>query len=163
MKIDFFTDDQTEAVVDAFHALCRHYHGDAAQPREVVRRNLLDNVLAADSGVRIVVASEGAQVAGLATIALLYPAPQERGQLFMKDLFVLEAWRGTGLGERLMRFIASHAVARGCVRFDWTAERTNPGAFAFYERLGAKTVPEKVYFRLTGDDLAALAAGTGAD
>jgi len=161
MKIDFFSADQTEAVVDAFHALSRHYHGEAALPREAVRRNLLDNVLAPDSGVRIVVASDGAEVAGVATIALLYPAPQERGQLFMKDLFVRDPWRSTGLGEQLMRFIARHAVARGCVRFDWTTERTNTGAVAFYERLGAKVVPEKVYFRLTGDELTALAGGRG--
>jgi hypothetical protein len=157
VKIDFFTPGQTEAVVDALHALSRHYHGDAALPREAVRRNLVDNMLAADSGVRIVVASDGAEVAGLATIALLYPAPQERGQMFMKDLFVRERWRGAGLGQQLMGFIARHALARHCVRFDWTTERTNLGAMAFYERLGAKPVPEKVYFRLTGDDLEALA------
>jgi GNAT superfamily N-acetyltransferase len=162
MLIDFFTPEQTEAVVDAFHELSRHYHGEKALPRAAVRRNFVDQVLGPHSGVRVLVASEGGQVAALATVAILYPAPEERGQLFMKDLFVREGWRGRGVGEQLMRFLARYALAHDCVRFDWTAEAGNHGALAFYRRLQARPVPEKVYFRLTGDELAALAGAANA-
>jgi ribosomal protein S18 acetylase RimI-like enzyme len=58
-----------------------------------------------------------------------------------------------------MQFLAAHAVKLNCVRFDWTTEETNPGAMAFYARLGAERVKEKVYYRLTGSALLALATG----
>jgi ribosomal protein S18 acetylase RimI-like enzyme len=50
-------------------------------------------------------------------------------------------------------------VERGCVRFDWSAETDNPDALAFYDRLGAKRVAEKIYYRLEGEGLQQLAAG----
>ena len=160
VEIAFFAPDDLEPVVDVFHELGRHYFGVQAGARHAVRAHVSADILGPDSGVRIVVARDGAAVAGLATVARLYPAPQERAQLFMKELYVGAAWRGQGIGERLMRFLARHAVETNCVRFDWTTERTNHGARAFYELLGAATVDEKVYYRLTG---AALAAAARAD
>jgi ribosomal protein S18 acetylase RimI-like enzyme len=67
--------------------------------------------------------------------------------------------RGQGVGRALMGFLARLAVQRGCVRFDWTAETDNPEALAFYDRLGAGRVAEKVYYRFDGDRLRQLAAG----
>jgi predicted acetyltransferase len=145
-----------EPLVQALHELEQHYHGDDAPTREAVAASLMTGMLGPRSGVSVLVALDGNEVAGLATYALLYPAPQLGGQLFMKDLFVRQRWRGQGLGERLMRHLAEQALQLGCVRFDWTAEHTNAGALAFYDRLGARRVAEKVYFRLSGDALAAL-------
>lgn len=159
MQLQFYEPSLLEPMVRAFHDLDRHYFGPAAADEATIRHNLLNNVLGADSGVRLVVAMDGQAVAGFASVSLLYPAPQQRPQLFMKDLYVCEAWRSRGVGERLMRFLARYALERGCVRFDWTTETNNRGAMAFYERLGATTVPEKVYYRLTGDAIAALADG----
>jgi hypothetical protein len=49
-------------------------------------------------------------------------------------------------------------LERGCTRFDWTAETGNSEALTFYDRLGARRVEEKVYFRFDGEALKALAA-----
>ena len=59
----------------------------------------------------------------------------------------------------MLAHLAALAVARGCVRLDWTAETDNPGALAFYDRIGAKRITEKVYFQLDGDALKQMAAG----
>ncbi len=67
----------------------------------------------------------------------------------MKDLFISKSARGTGLGNRFMRYLAQHAVELGCHRFDWTAETDNPRAVAFYDDLNASRVVEKVYFRFS--------------
>jgi GNAT superfamily N-acetyltransferase len=75
----------------------------------------------------------------------------------MKDLFVRQRWRSKGVGERIMQFLAVYAVSLNCARFDWTTENTNAGAMAFYKRLGAEQVTQKVYYRLTGAALEALA------
>jgi len=76
----------------------------------------------------------------------------------MKDLFTLAAARGRGVGHALMAFLARLALERGCGRVDRTAETDNPEALAFYDRLGARRVEEKVYFRVDGEALKALAA-----
>jgi GNAT superfamily N-acetyltransferase len=156
MHISFFSPADTESAVGALYELNCHYFGEAASSRDDARLTL-GNILSAESGVRMVVAKEEDEIAGLATISLLYPAPESRGQLFLKDLYVCAKWRGSGVGEALMRFLASYAVSKNCIRFDWTTESTNLGALAFYERLGAKRVEEKVYFRLAGDSLVAFA------
>lgn len=159
MEVGFFDGAGRDELAEAFVELHRHYVGDAAPSLQAVAANLRDEVLAPASGVRVVVARDEGRIAGLATFAILYPAPGARGQLFMKDLYVRDGWRGRGVGEAIMGLLARHAVASGCVRFDWTTETGNPGAIAFYERLGATRVTEKVYFRLDGPALEAFARG----
>lgn len=159
MQLQFYEPSPLEPMLRAFHDLDRHHFGAGAADEATIRRNLLRNVLGADSGVRLVAAVDGQAVAGFASVSLPYPAPQQRPQPFMKDLYVCEAWRSQGVGERIMRFLARHALERGCVRFDWTTDIHNRGAMAFYERLGATTVPQKVCYRLSGDAIAALAEG----
>jgi ribosomal protein S18 acetylase RimI-like enzyme len=161
-QIELFDGRDVDALAEAFTDLHRHYLGDAAPTAQAVAANLRDHVLAASSGVRIAVARVQGRIAGLATFAILYPAPGARGQLFMKDLFVRDAFRGQGLGEALMGFLARHAVAHDCVRLDWTTETGNPGAMAFYDRLGATRVTEKVYYRIAGEQLERFARGDGA-
>ena len=90
---------------------------------------------------------------------MLYPAPGPAGQLFMKDIFTLAEARGRGIGQALMAFLAKLAIPRGCSRFDWTAETDNPDAVDFYDRLGARRVAEKVYYRFEGEALKELAQG----
>jgi GNAT superfamily N-acetyltransferase len=159
MQIGFFEPAMMQALATALHELDQHYFGEHAATPAQVLAHLQNRILAPDSGVQVVVALDGSAVAALATVSLLYPAPEQRGQLFMKDLYVCQAWRGQGLGEQLMRFLARYAVRHNCVRFDWTTETSNSGARSFYDRLGARTVPEKVYYRLAGDALLQLARG----
>jgi hypothetical protein len=45
------------------------------------------------------------------------------------------------------------AIERSCGRFDWTAETGNHDALGFYDRLGARRVEEKVYYRFDGEAL----------
>lgn len=158
MKVAFFEPADLDALAVAFQDMGQHYFGNASPDKEAVRRALAEDVLGEDSGVRIVVVKDGAHIAGFATISILYPAPGFRGQLFMKDLYVCSNWRNRGIGEQIMRFLAQYALSKGCVRLDWTTETTNSGAIAFYERLGASKVQEKVYFRLTVPEMQALVA-----
>lgn len=158
MKVAFYDPSQFDALVDAFHDMGQHYFGPDAPTPEALRATLADEVLGHDSGVKVVVALDQAAVVGFATVSILYPAPGYKGQLFMKDLYTCAAWRGRGVGEEIMRFLAAYSLRKGCVRFDWTTEDTNTGAISFYERLGAKKVQEKVYFRLDVPGIQALAA-----
>ena len=90
-------------------------------------------------------------------IAILYPAAKERGQLFMKELYVVSDCRSQGIGRQLMRWIARYALAKNCVRFDWTVDADDPRAVALYRSLGASHLTDRLYFRFSGDDLTRFA------
>lgn len=147
------------AVAELFWLCDRHYWGDAAPSRADQAALVRERVLAEPGGSEILLAERDGTALGFASFALLYPAPQLGGQLFLKDLFVPEDGRGRGVGETLLRALAQIAVARGCRRLDWTTEDHNARALAFYDRLGARRVPEKVYFRFDGAALEDFAVG----
>jgi GNAT superfamily N-acetyltransferase len=146
-----------EQVVDLFHRIDLHYFADEAPTRAQISDYVRRALFQGHCGVRIVIAREGGKPLGIATFAILYPAPGMTGQLFMKDLFTVEEARGKGVGKSIMGFLARHALETGCSRFDWTAETDNPKAIEFYDRLGVPRVAEKVYFRLTGEKLRSFA------
>jgi GNAT superfamily N-acetyltransferase len=143
-------------LAELFDAVDHHYWGAAAPSREAMAEHVRLRVVGARS-CEIAIAEIDGEGVGLATFAVLYPAPGPGGQLFMKDLFTLAGVRGQGVGLALMTFLARLALERGCRRFDWTAETDNPEALAFYDRLGARRVEEKVYYRFDGEGLNALA------
>ncbi|WP_431262118.1 N-acetyltransferase family protein [Roseateles chitinivorans] len=157
MQIRFYQQDDFNSLLDLLVDMSIHYNGTNASAREVIAQHLKDRILGPDSDVRLVVAEASGVVMGMAAISLLYPAPKERGQLFMKELYVHGAHRGMNVGEHLMRWIARLAVEKNCMRFDWTVDADNTGALSFYQRLQAEHVSSKLYFRLSGaslDDLA---------
>ena len=153
MRIQFYKPEHLETVVDLLLDMSVHYNGENASERDEVKRNLVENVLGEHSGVRLVLALDDDRVVGLASISILYPASRERGQLFMKELYVASDCRGRGIGKALMHFVAGYAVEKSCIRFDWTVDETNADALRFYRQLGTHTAPSKLYFRLAGREL----------
>jgi len=83
-----------------------------------------------------------------------------RAGLFLEDLFVEPAHRGTGVGLALMRHLAALALAEGCHAIEWRVLDWNKPAIDFYGRLGAKAMHGWHTRQLRGDSLAALAQGT---
>lgn len=77
--------------------------------------------------------------------------------LYLEDLFVQSAWRGKGIGKRLLAELARIGVARGCGRFEWTVLDWNEPAIRFYQSLGAEMKREWIINRVSGSALAALA------
>jgi len=147
-----------EALADLFHAMFVHYWDPGSPSRAELARHIERDVL--PSACEIVIAERDGQAVGLATFAVLYPGPGLGGQLMLKDLFVIATARGSGVGKDLLTHLAKTAIARGCLRLDWTAEASNPEALAYYDRLGATRVTEKVYYRLDGDLLKTMASAS---
>lgn len=159
VTIEVASAGDVEDIVALFHRIDQHYYREDAASRERTEAYVRTNLNAGHWGVQVAIARDGGAPVGIATWSVLYPAPRLAGQLFMKDLFVVDAARGKGVGRALMAFLAQQAIDCGCERFDWTTETANPAAMAWYDELGARRVTEKVYYRLTGDALAAVAAG----
>lgn len=62
--------------------------------------------------------------------------------LWLEDLFVEPAFRGKGIGQALMAYLADIAVQNDCARFEWVVLDWNESAIRFYERLGATFLNE---------------------
>jgi GNAT superfamily N-acetyltransferase len=162
MQVGFVRAPQHESLVDLLCELHAHYHGATAVSRDTVRVHLVENLLAAGSPLRLVVASHDERgVVGLAAIALLYslvePSPDKRRQCLVKELFVRPADRSQGVGRALMAWVSRHAVDNGCCRVDWPVNASNQRAISFYEGLGAGHVADRLSYRLTGPGLLRLA------
>ncbi len=67
--------------------------------------------------------------------------------LFVAGLFVSETARGGGIGRALMEEARRLATERGAGYVAWMVWRQNPGATAFYRRLGAETYDDN--FQMT--------------
>jgi GNAT superfamily N-acetyltransferase len=77
--------------------------------------------------------------------------------IWLEDLYVRPAQRGSGLGKALITHIAALAVQRGCGRFEWSVLDWNKNAIDFYEGLGASVLPDWRICRVSDDRLAAFA------
>lgn len=82
-----------------------------------------------------------------------------RPGLYLEDLYVQPAHRGTGLGKALLQHLGALAVERGCGRFEWSVLDWNQRAIDFYEAMGAAVLPDWRICRVTGDKLAAFKRG----
>lgn len=85
--------------------------------------------------------------------------------LYLEDLYVRPAFRGRGLGKRLLATLAKVCVDEGYGRFEWWVLDWNADALAVYASIGAVPMDEWTVQRVTGQaltDLAALAGPTPA-
>jgi GNAT superfamily N-acetyltransferase len=80
-----------------------------------------------------------------------------RRGLYLEDLYVQPALRGSGLGTALLRRLASIAVERQCGRFEWAVLDWNQSAIDFYTKMGATVLPDWRIVRVTDDALNRLA------
>jgi GNAT superfamily N-acetyltransferase len=99
----------------------------------------------------------GPRVVGFALFFTNFSTFLGKPGLYLEDLYVLPAYRGTGLGKRLLEHLGALAVERGCGRFEWSVLDWNESAIRFYERMGAKVLDDWRICRLTGDALARFA------
>ncbi|MFJ6198296.1 GNAT family N-acetyltransferase [Micromonospora sp. NPDC092111] len=77
--------------------------------------------------------------------------------IYLEDLYVRPAFRGTGAGRQLLATLAAICVERGYQRLEWWMIDWNPAA-RFYASIGAAPLDEWVPYRLGGAALGALAA-----
>lgn len=96
-------------------------------------------------------------VVGMALWFMNFNFASGRPGLYLEDLFVDAAARGSGAGEALMRALAAEAIARDCVWMDWLVSINNSAGQRFYRRLGAAPQEEWQLWRLERAAIEALA------
>ncbi|HEY2064870.1 MAG TPA: GNAT family N-acetyltransferase [Gemmatimonadaceae bacterium] len=109
-----------------------------------------------DAAAGVVIAVRGEEPAGFALWFRTFSTFLARPGIYLEDLFVFPAFRGQGLGRRLLEHLARTAVERGFGRLEWSVLDWNTDAIRFYESLGARPVSDWTRYRVSGDALASL-------
>ena len=161
MRVTPVSPQQHESLVDLLCEMHAFYNNGATASRATVQAHLLTSLLAADSPVRLVVATEdGRNVLGLTAAALFHSLvevePEKSRQCLVKELYVRTSMRSQGVGKALMSWVARYAAEHSCCRIDWNVKASNHIGIGFYERLGAERVTDRLSYRLSGARLAHL-------
>lgn len=143
---------------DAIAALCAEldgFYGDTPHGTPAERAAQVRNILFGDPPLAFaLLARDRETLAGFAAYSFLWPAAGLTASLYLKELYVAEAYRRQGTGAMLMDGLYKIAAERGCSRVEWTTDRDNPGAQAFYQALGVNPHPSKIFYRASGEQLA---------
>ena len=125
------------------------------KPEAVVatKQDLLRDMFGPQPKFRALLAEWEGEPAGYASFFHFYSTYNGRSALFLEDLFVLEKFRGKGLGMALLKSVAKLAIEEGCYGLRWEVLDWNHSAIKFYEKLGAMFLNER---RVVAFDMDAL-------
>ena len=120
---------------------------------EVTPQSLHPQLFGERPAVEAVVAEHDGRVIGFALFFPNFSTFLGRPGLYLEDLYVQPAHRGSGVGRALLTHLAALANARGYGRFEWSVLDWNVDAIRFYEKMGATLLPEWRICRVTGEAL----------
>ena len=103
-----------------------------------------------------VIAYIGDQPAAFAIYFFSYSSFTGLPNLYLEDVLVRSAYRGSGLGKELFAFLARRASEHGCGRMEWSVLNRNEPAIGFYQRLGAEPVRDWTVFHLEREQMERL-------
>ncbi|MCW2583651.1 MAG: ats [Klenkia sp.] len=96
-----------------------------------------------------VAADHDGTVVGFALWFLNFSTWRGTHGVYLEDLYVSPAHRGTGLGRELLRTLAAVCVERGYARLEWSVLDWNTPSIEFYRAAGARPQDGWSVFRLT--------------
>ena len=109
--------------------------GELGYPTDADALPLRLQRLAANRGAALV-AVQGQDVVGFATVHVLSVLNRPRDVAWLTALVVASSGRRVGIGRALVRAVEAHALAQGCERLSVTTHEDRNGARAFYPALG---------------------------
>jgi GNAT superfamily N-acetyltransferase len=146
----------TEAIVELIHELAAFEK--LTHLCEVTPASLAPHLFGERPAAECVVGEIEGQVVAFALFFSNFSTFLSKPGLYLEDLYVRPAHRGSGLGKALLEHLGRLAAERGCGRFEWSVLDWNERAIAFYEGMGATVMPDWRICRIAGEQLAAFAA-----
>jgi len=146
------------AIAALLEDLGRFYGTTESEPLDRRIGQINEAIFTSPPAAYALLARYGDQVAGLASYSFLWPAVGATRSLYLKELYVPDAYRRRGVGKLLMHAIFETAATLGCSRVEWTTDAGNTVAQVFYAKLGLPTHPSKVFYRVedTGSGLGSI-------
>lgn len=136
----------TLAMMDAY---ARDAMGDGKPLSEWAREHLVEGLRAHPTAL-VFLAFRGEEPVGIATCFRGFSTFAARPLINISDYFVLPAWRGRGLGRRLLGAVEDRARALGCCRLTLEVQEHNHRARAIY---GAAGFAQAVHVEEAGGSL----------
>ncbi|HEX3103390.1 MAG TPA: GNAT family N-acetyltransferase [Terriglobales bacterium] len=149
----------TRQNVTALLSLIRGLAAYEKKPQAVVatEHDLLRDAFGPHPKFRAFMADWKGEPAGYASFFHFYSTYQGRSALFLEDLFVLDKFRGNGIGMALLSAVAKLAVQEGCFGLRWEVLDWNHPAIEFYKKLGATFLNERKVVAFNEDALRRVA------
>ncbi len=122
---------------------------------ETLRRHLFGERPAAE----VLIGEVDGVPAGFALFFQTFSTFEGKPGIYLEDLFVEPAARGSGLGRALLSGLAEQVVARGGARLEWAVLDWNELGKGFYRSIGAAPVDGWERWRVEGGALGRLAEG----
>jgi GNAT superfamily N-acetyltransferase len=142
-----------DAVLALAEEMDRFYGDTEIEPPVLRHRQLNEAIFGERPCAYALRAWDENRLVGFAAYSFLWPAAGLTRSLFLKELYVVEAARRSGVGRQLMQELLRVATKAGCNRIEWQTETTNRAARAFYASLGASEFQGKVHYRVEGGSL----------
>ena len=153
-------EEDVPAVVGLVHELAEYER--APESCTLTAEQLHAALFGPEAVARCHVAEVEDEVVGCAIWFLNFSTWRGVPGIYLEDLFVRPAHRGSGLGRALLAALAAVCAERGYARLEWQVLDWNEPSIGFYRSLGAVPMDEWTTYRLDGDALKTFAA-TAAD
>jgi len=147
----------TIADVEALDAALRNLSAHMGDSHKATADDLRRAGFGDQPSFRALVAEQDDRVSGVALYSPVFSTVRGASGIYVSDLWVSDAVRGSGLGRRLLAAALDDAKERwGATYIRLTVYHDNTGARAFYEKLGFMENDEEHYLILSGQQLQAL-------
>ena len=120
-------------------------HIDKAKDEDLAE--VFDEALNKPEHITIFMIEDEGETVGFANLMAIFSVWAEGLALIIDDLYISSAYQGKGLGRKTMEEIENYARGKGYKRLQFQSEETNPGAKAFYTKLGYKPSDMSFYVR----------------
>ncbi len=125
-------------------------------PSESGKRRLVQDTFRTKR-LKLLLAFSGRVPLAYALYFFTYSSFLAKPTLYLEDLFVLETYRGQGIGSRMFEMLIREARRLHCGRIEWAVLTWNSKAIKFYEGIGAHQLKEWHYYRLDESRISKLA------
>ena len=131
--------------IPALLSLIRGLAAYEKKPHAVVatEQDLVRDSFGPNPKFRTLIADWKGEPAGYASLFHFYSTYQGNSAMFLEDLFVLDRFRGNGIGMALLSAVARLAIDEGCFGLRWEVLDWNHSAIEFYKKLGATFLNER--------------------
>jgi GNAT superfamily N-acetyltransferase len=140
--------DDVEALVVLVDEMDRFYGSEPAGSLDERREEVRTALFGPEPWAHALVALGEGSVVGVATYSYHWPAVGLTRSLFLKELYVAEGSRRSGIGSALMRRLVALAAEQGCSRVEWMTDRPNVFAQDFYRTIGHGPDGSKLVYRI---------------
>jgi GNAT superfamily N-acetyltransferase len=120
-------------------------------PDKDAKRRLREDGLSKKPKYEAYVGKIDGKYIGYIIFFMTYSSVLAKPTLYLEDIYVVQEYRRTGLGQQLFNFVLKKAKERDCGRVEWHVLDWNKLGIQFYKKNQATHLSHWLFYRLTSD------------